>query len=92
MTFEPPDLIERAAEAERWDERDRAHVARIVREAFGHSFGVKTIQQTSAGLIAYDADFVSFASQPFRGGAEQPVLRCLEDLSRQLLNMKHNRL
>jgi hypothetical protein len=91
IRFDPPDLIEGAAQEESWTDSDRQHVIRIVRQAFEESFQVKQIQRTSIGLIAYDAPFTNLESVLFVEGAEKPVLRALEDLSRQLLNVKHER-
>lgn len=91
ITFDPPDLIEQAAREEKWTDSDRRHCERIVREAFEESFQVKMIQRTGIGLIAYDAPFATFMSVLFQEGAEMPVLHALEDLSRKLLNAKHER-
>jgi hypothetical protein len=49
---------------------------------------VKEIQRSVNGLIAYDSPFVSFEPVRFQEGAEKPVLRALEDLSKKLLLAK----
>lgn len=91
LTFDPSDLLERAAANEKWTDSDRDYVDRIVREAFEESFQVKQIQRTSIGLIAYDVPFSTFQSVLFAEGHEKPVLHALEELSKQLLNVKHER-
>ena len=60
----------------------------MLRQAFEESFGVKEIQRSVNGLIAYDSLFVSFEPVRFQEGAEKPVLQALQDLSQKLLLAK----
>jgi hypothetical protein len=88
LTFIPADLIDQAAREENWTESDRQHCSSMLRQAFEKSFQVKEIQRSVNGLIAYDSPFVSFELARFQEGAEKPVLRALEDLSKKLLLAK----
>lgn len=90
-TFDPPELIEQAAQAENWTHSDQKHCQMMLQSAYEESFQVRMIQRTGIGLIAYDAPFATFMSVLFQEGDEKPVLHALEDLSRKLLNAKHER-
>jgi hypothetical protein len=91
LTFDPPDLIERAAQTENWTDDDRADCAGMLRQAFEKSFQVRHIQRAGPSLIAYDAPFSGLESVRFQENAEKPVLQALADLSKRLLRVKHER-
>lgn len=90
LTFDPPDLIERAARGEGWTDAEREHCARIVRDAFEETFLVKRVQSAGSGLIAYGDSF-SMETVTFQGSNKKPVLRAFEDLSRSLLQRARER-
>jgi hypothetical protein len=89
ITFDPPDLIETAAQTENWTDDDQAHCARMLREAFEDAFQVKLLQRAGQGLIAYDAPFSSFESVDIQENVPKPVLQAITDLSKHLLRVKH---
>ena len=57
-------------------------------EAFEQTFDVKLLQETGAGISAYDSPYVSFESALFDQAAEKPVPAAVEDLSHRLLRAK----
>jgi hypothetical protein len=91
LTFDPPDLIEKAARAEGWTASDWRHWEKMRTLAFEEAFDVKQIQRTGIGLIAYDSRYSNFESVLFEEHAEKPTLSALGDLSRKLLNVKGDR-